>query len=130
MGHCSPGVVHPERLGLLATPTVGPVAFVNHDGIQLVPLNFAVIADEIYFRTTVHRRATRARSLATTCTEGHWWLSVSRAARATSRTDDLPARATTSFARITSAAAPRARSASSVAGARACCRVTGPALAA
>lgn len=40
-----------ECLGMLATTTVGRVAFVDRDGIQLIPLNFAVIDDEIYFRT-------------------------------------------------------------------------------
>lgn len=40
-----------ECLGLLATTTVGRVAFVDDDGIQLLPLNFAVVDDEIYFRT-------------------------------------------------------------------------------
>lgn len=36
---------------LLTTTTVGRVAFVNADGLQLLPLNFAVIDGEIYFRT-------------------------------------------------------------------------------
>jgi nitroimidazol reductase NimA-like FMN-containing flavoprotein (pyridoxamine 5'-phosphate oxidase superfamily) len=36
---------------LLTTTTVGRVAFVDDDGQQLIPLNFAVIDDEIYFRT-------------------------------------------------------------------------------
>lgn len=40
-----------ECLSLLTTTTVGRVAFVDDDGIQLVPLNFAVMDDEIYFRT-------------------------------------------------------------------------------
>lgn len=40
-----------ECLALLATTTVGRVAFVDADGIQLIPLNFAVIDEEIYFRT-------------------------------------------------------------------------------
>lgn len=40
-----------ECLDLLTTTTVGRVAFVNAEGLQLVPLNFAVIDGEIYFRT-------------------------------------------------------------------------------
>lgn len=45
-------VVHEQEcLELLATTTVGRVAFVNEDGTQLVPLNFAYIDGEIYFRT-------------------------------------------------------------------------------
>jgi len=40
-----------ECFELLSTTTVGRVAFANADGIQLIPLNFAVIDSEIYFRT-------------------------------------------------------------------------------
>lgn len=40
-----------ECLDLLTTTTVGRVAFVDEGGIQLIPLNFALIDDEIYFRT-------------------------------------------------------------------------------
>lgn len=40
-----------ECLELLSTTTVGRVAFVDDGGVQLIPLNFAVIDEEIYFRT-------------------------------------------------------------------------------
>lgn len=40
-----------ECLILLTTTTVGRVAFVNDEGQQLVPVNFAVIDGVIYFRT-------------------------------------------------------------------------------
>ncbi len=36
---------------LLSTTTVGRIAFVNDEGQQLVPVNFAFIEDAIYFRT-------------------------------------------------------------------------------
>ncbi len=36
---------------LLSTTTVGRIAFVNDDGQQLVPVNFVLIDDAIYFRT-------------------------------------------------------------------------------
>ncbi|MDR7085213.1 nitroimidazol reductase NimA-like FMN-containing flavoprotein (pyridoxamine 5'-phosphate oxidase superfamily) [Aeromicrobium panaciterrae] len=36
---------------LLTTTTVGRVAFVNDEGQQLVPVNFAVIDGVVYFRT-------------------------------------------------------------------------------
>lgn len=36
---------------LLSTTTVGRIAFVNEDGQQLVPVNFAFIDGTIYFRT-------------------------------------------------------------------------------
>lgn len=41
-----------DCLELLTTTTVGRVAFVDSDGVQLLPLNFAVIDGEIYFRTS------------------------------------------------------------------------------
>jgi len=40
-----------ECLELLSATTVGRVAFVNDEGVQLIPLNFALIDHEIYFRT-------------------------------------------------------------------------------
>ncbi len=40
-----------ECMALLSTTTVGRVAFVNDDGQQLVPVNFALIGASIYFRT-------------------------------------------------------------------------------
>lgn len=36
---------------LLTTTTVGRVAFVDEDGQQLIPLNFAVVDGVVYFRT-------------------------------------------------------------------------------
>lgn len=47
----SRAVPEQECLELMATTTVGRVAFVNADGLQLMPLNFALIDGEIYFRT-------------------------------------------------------------------------------
>lgn len=41
-----------DCLELLTTTTVGRVAFVDREGVQLLPLNFAVIDGEIYFRTS------------------------------------------------------------------------------
>lgn len=40
-----------ECYELLSTTTVGRVAFVNRDGQQLLPLNFAFVDGTIYFRT-------------------------------------------------------------------------------
>lgn len=40
-----------ECLILLTATTVGRVAFVNDEGQQLVPVNFAVIDGVVYFRT-------------------------------------------------------------------------------
>ena len=40
-----------ECLALLDTTTVGRIAFVNDEGQQLVPVNFALIDGAIYFRT-------------------------------------------------------------------------------
>lgn len=40
-----------ECLALLGTTTVGRVAFVDDQGQQLVPVNFAVMDGAIYFRT-------------------------------------------------------------------------------
>ena len=40
-----------ECLDLLETTTVGRIAFTNADGVQLVPVNFAVLDGAIYFRT-------------------------------------------------------------------------------
>lgn len=40
-----------ECRALLSTTTVGRIAFVNDDGQQLVPVNFAFIDGAIYFRT-------------------------------------------------------------------------------
>jgi len=40
-----------ECRALLETTTVGRIAFVDAEGQQLVPVNFAVIDGEIYFRT-------------------------------------------------------------------------------
>lgn len=40
-----------ECLALLETTTVGRVAFVNAEGQQLAPVNFALIDGAIYFRT-------------------------------------------------------------------------------
>ncbi|MCW2831219.1 MAG: hypothetical protein JWP31_1911 [Aeromicrobium sp.] len=42
-----------ECIELLSTTTVGRVAFVDADGVQLIPLNFAIIDSEIYFRTAI-----------------------------------------------------------------------------
>ncbi|MCD9198497.1 pyridoxamine 5'-phosphate oxidase family protein [Aeromicrobium wangtongii] len=41
-----------ECRDLLGTTTVGRVAFVNDEGQQLLPVNFAVRGHDIYFRTT------------------------------------------------------------------------------
>jgi nitroimidazol reductase NimA-like FMN-containing flavoprotein (pyridoxamine 5'-phosphate oxidase superfamily) len=41
-----------ECRDLLTTTTVARIAFVDADGLQLIPLNFAVIEGEIYFRTS------------------------------------------------------------------------------
>lgn len=40
-----------ECLALLGTTTVGHIAFVDDEGQQLVPVNFALIDECIYFRT-------------------------------------------------------------------------------
>lgn len=40
-----------ECLALLETTTVGRIAFVNDEGQQLIPVNFALIDGAIYFRT-------------------------------------------------------------------------------
>ncbi|WP_332661730.1 pyridoxamine 5'-phosphate oxidase family protein [Aeromicrobium sp.] len=40
-----------ECLSLLETTTVGRIAFVNDEGQQLVPVNFALLDGVIYFRT-------------------------------------------------------------------------------
>ena len=40
-----------ECLALLGTTTVGRIAFVNDEGQQLIPVNFALIDGAIYFRT-------------------------------------------------------------------------------
>ena len=40
-----------ECLALLSTVTVGRMAFVNAEGQQLIPVNFIVLDDLIYFRT-------------------------------------------------------------------------------
>lgn len=40
-----------ECLALLETTTVGRIAFVDAEGQQLVPINFALIDGAIYFRT-------------------------------------------------------------------------------
>lgn len=40
-----------ECLALLTTTTVGRIAFVNDEGQQLVPVNFALLDGAIYFRT-------------------------------------------------------------------------------
>lgn len=40
-----------ECLELLGTTTVGRIAFVDDGGTQLIPLNFALIDGELYFRT-------------------------------------------------------------------------------
>jgi len=40
-----------ECLALLSTTTVGLIAFCDQDGQQLVPVNFAVANESIYFRT-------------------------------------------------------------------------------
>lgn len=40
-----------ECLALIGTTTVGRIAFVNADGQQLLPVNFALIDRLIYFRT-------------------------------------------------------------------------------
>lgn len=42
---------HEECLALLETTTVGRIAFVNDEGQQLIPVNFALIDGAIYFRT-------------------------------------------------------------------------------
>lgn len=44
-------VTEDECLALLETTTVGRIAFVNAEGQQLVPVNFALIDGAIYFRT-------------------------------------------------------------------------------
>ena len=41
-----------ECLALLTTTTVGRIAFVDDDGQQLVPVNFALLDGAIYFRTS------------------------------------------------------------------------------
>jgi len=38
-------------LQLLTTTTVGRIAFVDDQGVQLVPVNFALLDDAIYLRT-------------------------------------------------------------------------------
>lgn len=43
-----------ECLELLATTTVGRIAFADSDGPQLVPVNFTLIRDAVYFRTLPH----------------------------------------------------------------------------
>jgi nitroimidazol reductase NimA-like FMN-containing flavoprotein (pyridoxamine 5'-phosphate oxidase superfamily) len=40
-----------ECRALLGTTTVGRLAFVNNDGQQLIPANFALIDGDLYFRT-------------------------------------------------------------------------------
>ncbi|MDX6275980.1 MAG: uncharacterized protein QOJ72_108 [Nocardioidaceae bacterium] len=55
--HLQPGehfavIQQAECLELLETATVAQIAFVNHDGLQLIPLNFAVIDGHIFFRTS------------------------------------------------------------------------------
>lgn len=40
-----------ECYELLSTTTVGRIAFVSHQGQQLLPLNFTVVDGVIYFRT-------------------------------------------------------------------------------
>jgi nitroimidazol reductase NimA-like FMN-containing flavoprotein (pyridoxamine 5'-phosphate oxidase superfamily) len=40
-----------ECLALLGTTTVGRIAFVNSEGQQLVPVNFALMDGVVYFRT-------------------------------------------------------------------------------
>lgn len=40
-----------ECRALLDSTTVGRIAFVDHEGQQLVPVNFALIDGEIFFRT-------------------------------------------------------------------------------
>jgi nitroimidazol reductase NimA-like FMN-containing flavoprotein (pyridoxamine 5'-phosphate oxidase superfamily) len=45
-------IPHAECRDLLESTTVGRVAFVNDDGLQLIPLNFAVIDGYIFFRTS------------------------------------------------------------------------------
>ncbi|MEO6606530.1 MAG: pyridoxamine 5'-phosphate oxidase family protein [Aeromicrobium sp.] len=44
-----------ECRALLDTTSVGHIAFVNHEGQQLIPLNFAHIDGAIYFRTQHER---------------------------------------------------------------------------
>ncbi|KQX76539.1 pyridoxamine 5'-phosphate oxidase family protein [Aeromicrobium sp. Root472D3] len=44
-------IAHQECLELLTTTTVGRVAFVGPDGVELVPVNFALIGGVVYFRT-------------------------------------------------------------------------------
>lgn len=41
-----------ECVALLGSTTVGRLAFVNDDGQQLLPVNFTVVDERIYFRTT------------------------------------------------------------------------------
>lgn len=41
-----------ECFALLATATVGRIAFVNAEGQQLIPVNFIVVDGLIYFRTS------------------------------------------------------------------------------
>jgi nitroimidazol reductase NimA-like FMN-containing flavoprotein (pyridoxamine 5'-phosphate oxidase superfamily) len=41
-----------ECRALLGTTTVGRLAFVNDEGQQLIPLNFAFIDGSVYFRTS------------------------------------------------------------------------------
>lgn len=43
-----------ECMELLGTTTVGRVAFTDAEGQQLIPLNFAVIDSEVYFRTSTN----------------------------------------------------------------------------
>lgn len=40
-----------ECLDLLSTATVGRIAFVDEAGQQLIPVNFALIGETVYFRT-------------------------------------------------------------------------------
>ncbi len=41
-----------ECLSLMGTESIGRIAFVNAEGQQLVPVNFIVVDDLIYFRTS------------------------------------------------------------------------------
>jgi nitroimidazol reductase NimA-like FMN-containing flavoprotein (pyridoxamine 5'-phosphate oxidase superfamily) len=41
-----------ECVALLGSTTVGRLAFVDADGQQLIPVNFTVIDEKIYFRTS------------------------------------------------------------------------------
>ena len=45
-------IPHAECRELLESTTVGRVAFVDDDGLQLIPVNFAVIDGYIFFRTS------------------------------------------------------------------------------